>query len=65
VVPVTAALPKAQQHDLQEVADMKAVRGTIEADIGAGWSLREARLEGVAVGHLMDEATRLGDSNKG
>ena len=47
---VAGLLPQPQQHDLKQVADMQAVGGTIEADIGRHRPGREPRVERVAVG---------------
>ncbi len=62
---VAGALPQPQQHDLQKTADMQAVGGTIEADIGRERPRREPRVERVAVGALMHEAALFGGGEKG
>ena len=48
-----------------EIADMEAVGGAIEADIGRQRPRREARVERLAVGALMDEAALFGGGEKG
>ena len=44
---------------------MQAIGGTIVADIGNDGAVGEARRERLAIGHLMDEAARLGGGKKG
>ena len=43
--PVAGLLQQAQQHDLQQAADMQAVGGAVEADIGGHRPGREPRVE--------------------
>ena len=53
---VARLLQPAQQHDLDEVADVEARRGRVEADIGGDDLLLRQRIERRGVGHLVDVA---------
>ena len=54
--PVAGGLEPAQHHDLHQAADVQAVGGAVEADIGAQAPLRGQRVQRRLVGALMDEA---------
>jgi len=58
---VAGALQPAQHHDLHEAADMQAVGGAVEADIGGSDAALEALLQRLEVGYLMDEAALMDD----
>ena len=44
---------------------MQAIGGTIIANISDNRAARETRRKHLAIGHLMDEAARLGSGKKG
>ena len=50
-------LKQAQDHDADEVADVQAIGGAVEADIGSDRTSAQGRIQRVEVGALMDEAT--------
>ena len=52
---VAVALQQAQQHDLHQAADVQAVRGAVEADIGGDDSRLQGGLQAVGIGALVDE----------
>ncbi len=52
--PMPAALQHAKHHDADEIADMQAWRGAIEADIGGDRAFRGQRAQPFLVGNLMD-----------
>ncbi len=56
--PVPGLLQPAQRHDLHEVADMEAVGGAVEADIGRDPPRRRERVQGIEIGALMEKAAR-------
>ena len=57
---MAVALQQAQQHDLHQAADMQAVGGAVEADIGGDRAGAQRRVERLGVGALEDEAARGG-----
>ncbi len=50
------ALQQAEDHDLHQAADVQAVRGAVEADIGGHGAVAQRRIQRVGVGALEDEA---------
>ncbi len=54
--PVAGALHQAQQHDAHQIADMQAVGGAVEADVGGDRLLGGQRIEAFEVGGLVEEA---------
>ena len=54
--PMAGALHQAQQHDADEVADMQAVGGAVEADVGGDALARGQGVEPFEVGGLVEEA---------
>ena len=50
-------LQQAQDHDADQVADMQAVRGAVEADIRGHDARAQRGVERLGVGALEDEAT--------
>ena len=54
--PMAVALQQAQDHDLHQAADMQAVGGAVEADIGGDGAGAEGRVQALGVGALEDEA---------
>ena len=62
---VARLLEPAQQHDRHEVADVKARRGRVEADVaGDDLPLRQ-RVERRGIGHLMDVAALVEQAEEG
>ena len=53
---MAGALHQAQQHDADEVADMQAVGGAVEADVGGDRAARGQGVEPFEVGGLVEEA---------
>ena len=53
---MTGLLEPAEQHDLDETADMERRRGRIEANIAGDDPLQRERVEAARVGHLVDIA---------
>ena len=53
---VAGALHPAQHHDADEVADVQAVGGAVEADVGGQPLPRRERVDRVEIGRLVDEA---------
>ncbi len=51
-------LQPAQHHDADEVADVEAVGGAVEPDVGGQPALGRARIDRLEVGRLMDEAAQ-------
>ncbi len=62
---VAGLLEPAQLHDLDEVADMQAGRGRVEADVARHDLLLRERVERIGVGHLMDVAALVEQLEKG
>jgi hypothetical protein len=58
--PVAVALQMSQRHDLDQMTDMQAVGGRVEADIGGERSLQGGAQAGL-VGNLLDEAALVED----
>ncbi len=54
--PMAVALQQAQDHDLHQAADMQAVGGAVEADIGGDRAGAQRRVQALGVGALEDEA---------
>ena len=61
---VTALLPPAQQHDLQQVADMQRVGGAVEADIGGAGAARQQLVEARGIAALMNHAALVHDTHE-
>ena len=55
---VAVLLEQAEDHDADQVADVEAVRGAIEADIGRDRTGLHRGAQGLGVGTLKDEAAR-------
>ena len=53
--PMAGPLKKAKQHDADQIADMQAVSGGIEADIGGQPFRGRELVKGVEVGRLVQE----------
>ena len=54
--PMAVPLQQAQDHDLHQAADMQAVGGAVEADIGGDGAGAQRRVQPLGVGALEDEA---------
>ena len=54
--PMAVALQQAEDHDLHQAADMQAVGGAVEADIGGDGAGPQRRVQPFGVGALEDEA---------
>src|SRR5690606_36042840 len=57
--PVSCFLQAAQHHDREEMPDMKAVGGAVEAGEDGARAGREESVEPRGIGAILDEATRL------
>jgi hypothetical protein len=62
--PVAAALQPAQDHDLHQAADMQAVGGAVEPDIGGRNPAHQALVERLEVGYLVNEAAFMDDAEE-
>ena len=56
--PLPGPLQPAQQHDADQVADVQAVGGAVEADVGGEPAVGGERVDRLEVGRLVDEAAR-------
>ena len=51
-------LQPAQHHDADQIADVQAVGGAVEADVGGQPTVRGARVDRFEIGRLMQETAR-------
>ena len=61
---VAGLLPPAQQHDLQQVADMQRIGGAVEADIGRADAARQQLVEPRGIAALMHHAALVHDPHE-
>ena len=61
---VAALLPPAQQHDLEQMADMQRIGGTVEADIGGADAARQQFVEACGIAALMHHAALVHDTHE-
>ena len=61
---VSCLLPPAQQHDLQQMADMQGVGGAVEADIGGTGAGAQQLIEARGIAALMHHAALVHDPHE-
>ena len=61
---VAGLLPPAQQHDLQEMADMQRIGRAVEADVGRANAARQQLIEARRIAALMHHAALVHDPHE-